>query len=106
MPTSSGVLVPKPGDVLLLNGRASVQFAGDRALVLRVINVSKRPTYHGWCWLTGYALDRNGHATDRREVFVQIAGLRSAPQVVRPSPAAGRVDEGAGCLTYGSSSVT
>lgn len=79
MPTASGVLVPKPGDVLLLDGRASVQFAGDRALVLRVIQVSERPTYHGWCWLTGYALDRAGDAVGRREVFVQLAGLRLVP---------------------------
>ncbi|MEQ4300533.1 hypothetical protein ABNF97_03920 [Plantactinospora sp. B6F1] len=84
MPGPGGAVVPKPGEVLLLDRQASVQFAGDRTLVLRVINVSERPTYHGWCWLTGYALDRDGQATDRREVFVQLAGLRVAPQIVRP----------------------
>ena len=74
---------PKPRDVLLIDGRASVQFAGDRALRLRVISVSDYPTYHGWCWLTGYVLDPSGQARSRREVFVQLAGLRPAP------PAAG-----------------
>ncbi|MEO3747066.1 hypothetical protein [Plantactinospora sp. B5E13] len=65
--------------MLLLDRRASVQFAGDRALVLRVIGVSDKPTYHGWCWLTGYAIDRAGNAVGRREVFVQVAGLRPVP---------------------------
>lgn len=68
-------MVPKPGDVLLLDGRASVQFAGGQTLLLRVTVVSDRPTYHGWCWLTGYVLDKSGKAVDRREVFVRLAGL-------------------------------
>lgn len=67
---------PQPGDLLLVDGRASVQFAGGRALLLRVISVSQQPTYDGWVWLTGYILDWSGRATDRREVFVQFAGLR------------------------------
>ncbi|ROO62035.1 hypothetical protein EDC02_3999 [Micromonospora sp. Llam0] len=78
--TADGI---KPGTVLLIDGRASVQFGGDRALVLRVISVSERPTYHGWAWVTGYVLDGAGQALDRREVFVQVAGLR--PVSVRPA---------------------
>ncbi|MDG4789306.1 hypothetical protein O7626_25840 [Micromonospora sp. WMMD1102] len=80
--------MPRPGDVLLLDGRASVQFADDRALVLRVTSVSERATYYGWCWLTGYALDRAGAAVERREVFVQLAGLRPVPP--KPRHTAGR----------------
>jgi hypothetical protein len=66
----------RPGDVLLVDGRASVQFAGRRTLTFRVTAVDGRPTYHGWIWLTGYALDRHGHATSRREIYVRRAGLR------------------------------
>jgi hypothetical protein len=71
--------VPEPGDVLLVGTAASVQFSGDRAVVLRVISVSRKPTYDGWCWLTGYVLDRRGQAVDKREIFVQLAGLRPVP---------------------------
>ncbi|MFE9955297.1 hypothetical protein [Micromonospora sp. NPDC005299] len=77
---------PEPGDLLRIDGRASVQFAGDRALTFRVVSVCPRPTYTGWVWLTGYVLDRRGQAVDRREVFVQLAGLR---RVDAPSPPRG-----------------
>ncbi|WP_229400055.1 hypothetical protein [Micromonospora okii] len=66
---------PSPGDLLTVDGCASVQFAGDRALTFRVVSVSDRPTYHGWLWLTGYVLDRRGLATGKREIFVQLSGL-------------------------------
>ncbi|WP_407938812.1 hypothetical protein [Micromonospora rubida] len=66
-----------PGDLVLVDGRASVQFAGDRALWLRVTSVDDTPTYYGWVWLTGYSIDlATGNALARREVFVQIAGLQ------------------------------
>lgn len=68
---------PSPGDLLVIDGRASVQFSGDRALTFRVVSVSNQPTYEGWVWLTGYVLDRRGDATVKREVFVQLAGLRT-----------------------------
>lgn len=59
--------------MLLVDGRASVQFAGDRALLLRVISVCRKATYDGWIWLTGYVVDRSGQALDRREIFVHGA---------------------------------
>ncbi|MET8119918.1 hypothetical protein [Micromonospora sp. NPDC005189] len=65
---------PSPGDLLVID-RASVQFAGDRALTFRVVSVSDQPTYEGWIWLTGYVLNRRGNATARREVYVRLAGL-------------------------------
>ncbi|MFG3644147.1 hypothetical protein ACGF3C_28145 [Micromonospora sp. NPDC047762] len=70
-----------PGDLLVIDGLASVQFAGDRALTFRVVSVCDRPTYEGWVWLTGYAINRRGNATTKREVFVQLAGLRPAVPV-------------------------
>lgn len=83
---------PEPGDLLHIDGRASVQFAGDRALTFRVVSVCDRPTYAGWIWLTGYVINRRGNATIRREIYVQLAGLHPAPgntahRSVRPPPA-------------------
>ncbi|WP_433310909.1 hypothetical protein [Micromonospora chersina] len=79
---------PEPGDLLRIDGRASVQFAGDRALTFRVVAVCPRPTYTGWVWLTGYVLDRRGQAVDRRQIFVQLTGLL---RVHTPPPAPGGV---------------
>ncbi|MEV4822062.1 hypothetical protein [Micromonospora sp. NPDC049274] len=76
---------PSPGDLLLVDGRASVQFAGDRALAFRVVSVSDQPTYQGWVWLTGYVLNRRGDATAKREIFVQLAGVRPTTAPASPS---------------------
>ncbi|MEW2475125.1 hypothetical protein AB0875_15165 [Micromonospora gifhornensis] len=76
---------PSPGDLLRIDGRASVQFAGDRALTLRVVSVSDRHAYDGWIWLTGYVIDRRGNATTKREIYVQLSGLRSAPTLAAQS---------------------
>ncbi|SCL45975.1 hypothetical protein GA0070606_0896 [Micromonospora citrea] len=77
---------PSPGDLLVVDGRASVQFAGDRALTFRVVSVSDQPTYAGWIWLTGYVLDRRGNATVKREIYVQLAGLRPPDPTARRAP--------------------
>nr|WP_084212941.1 hypothetical protein [Micromonospora purpureochromogenes] len=69
---------PQPGDLLRVDGRASVQFGGDRALTFRVVSVGAEVTHMGWIWLTGYVLDPRGAATAKREIFVQLAGLRRA----------------------------
>ncbi|MEU2614521.1 hypothetical protein ABZ570_23500 [Micromonospora sp. NPDC007271] len=93
---------PEPGDLLRIDGRASVQFAGDRALTFRVVSVCDRPTYAGWVWLTGYVLNRRGNATTKREIYVQLAGLRrvtSTPAASRSRvtrPYASRNDQGDG----------
>jgi hypothetical protein len=46
---------PSPCDLLTVDGCASVQFAGDRALTFRIVSVPDRPTYCGWIWLTAGA---------------------------------------------------
>ena len=76
---------PQPGDLLRIDGRASVQFAGDRALIFRVVSVCHRPTYAGWLWLTGYVISRAGQATAKREVYVRRAGLRPAGKALNAS---------------------
>lgn len=81
----SGLFVrPQPGDVLRIDERASVQFRGERALVFRVTVVPDWDTYDGWIWLTGYVLGERGKATERREVFVQLDGLRRLTPPRRP----------------------
>ncbi|MBQ1057264.1 hypothetical protein KBX35_20985 [Micromonospora sp. C32] len=71
---------PRPGDLLRVDGRASVQFGGDRALTFRVVSVGAEVTHMGWLWLTGYVLDSRGSATAKREIFVRLAGLRRADE--------------------------
>ncbi|WFE36009.1 hypothetical protein [Micromonospora sp. WMMD975] len=81
-------MLPQPGDLLRIDGRASVQFGGDRALTFRVVSVGPELTHLGWLWLTGYVVDRRGLATAKREVFVQLAGLRPAAAPAYPRRAA------------------
>ncbi|MEU8126273.1 hypothetical protein AB0B68_03570 [Micromonospora sp. NPDC049049] len=72
---------------MLIDGRASVQFGGHRALWLRVTSVCDKPTYHGWVWLTGYSIDlATGAALARREVFAQIAGLQIQRRTTDSAP--------------------
>ncbi|XVV11623.1 hypothetical protein ACQP2X_43465 [Actinoplanes sp. CA-131856] len=70
-------MVPQPGDVLEVNRSASVQFA--TPIRFRVIRVHDWQTYAGWVWIDGYELDSVGDAVERRSIFVQMAGLRPAP---------------------------
>ncbi|RZT82530.1 hypothetical protein EV382_5839 [Micromonospora violae] len=65
---------PKPGEELWIDREASVQFRRQR-FMFRVISVCPKPTYRGWAWVTGYQLDARGNAVDKREIFVQLAGL-------------------------------
>ena len=69
-------MVPHPGDVLVVDHEASVQFSGRRQLRLRVISVCEKSTYQGWAWMNGYVLDDSGAAIERREIFVRLEGLR------------------------------
>jgi hypothetical protein len=71
--------LPRSGDTLYLDARASVQFAGDRAIWFRVIRPLDVVCTRGWVWLDGFELSPHGDALERREVFVQLDGLRSLP---------------------------
>jgi hypothetical protein len=73
--------VPQPGQTVLVGRAASVQFA--RPITVRVIRVHDWSTYQGWVWLDAYELDQDGHAVDRRTLFVQPAGLRPVPAAHR-----------------------
>ncbi len=67
---------PVPGDKLLIGRDASVQFARQPSFLFRVVSVCPKPTYPGWLWLTGYGLDGQGDAIDKREIYVRLAGLK------------------------------
>lgn len=74
---------PQVGQVLDVGPDASVQFSGACRLLFRVIRVMEKETsqtYDGWAWIEGYQLDRAGIAVERREIFVQLAGLRLVPE--------------------------
>ena len=66
----------QPGDVLHVDGDASVQFQGARSFRFRLIRVDPRSTYDGWIWLEGYVLGPAGNALQRRRIFVRRDGLR------------------------------
>lgn len=73
---------PRAGQLLHITRAASVQFINP--FLFRVIRCLDRPTYHGWAWIDGYELDDRGDASRRRELFVQLAGLRPAPEPPHP----------------------
>jgi hypothetical protein len=71
---------PRPGQIVVLDRAASVQFDGDRGLTVQILEVDQRPTLEGWAWLTVAVL---GPPAARRRaavrtVFVRPAGLRPA----------------------------
>lgn len=69
-------MLPRSGDLLHIGRAASVQFALD-PFMFRVVRLPKHVTYDGWMWLAGYQLNGDGDAIEMREIFVQIAGIRS-----------------------------
>lgn len=93
--------IPEAGEIVLLSAAASVQFSADRAILLRVTRVDKRPTYDGWIWLAGYQLDRRGNAVSKRDVFVQIEGIKygSEHRQLQPVVVATRISPPAASTT-------
>ncbi|MEV6845342.1 hypothetical protein [Actinoplanes sp. NPDC051411] len=73
---------PQPGDVVQVDGDASVQFQGDRSMTFRVTRVDPRSTYDGWLWLEGHVLGPAGNALQRRRIFVRQEGLHAAGQAL------------------------
>ncbi|WP_344132896.1 hypothetical protein [Luedemannella flava] len=71
----------RAGDVVRVDGDASVQFADGRGFALRLTSVEPRDRLSRWCWISGYVLNKRGDAVDRRTIYVQWAGLRR----VRPA---------------------
>lgn len=80
---------------MLIGAACSVQFSGDRALMLRLVSIGETDPYNDWIWLTGYVLDTKGLATAKRELYVLRAGLRTqrrtAPERVQPRQSSSRV---------------
>ena len=68
----------QPGDVVHVDGDASVQFRGQCSMNFRVIRIDPRSTYDGWLWLEGYVLGPAGNAMQRRRIFVRWEGLHPA----------------------------
>lgn len=80
-------MIPRSGDVLHVTRSASVQFV--KPILFRVIRVHDWPTYSGWVWLEGYELNASGDAVNRREIFVQLNGLRQVRTAPVPAPQRG-----------------
>lgn len=80
----TGVRPVRPGDVLHLTREASPQFV--RPIVARVIRLCdfKTPPPYGWEWVDVYQLDARGFATDRRQLFVRLEGVRFLAQPPAP----------------------
>ncbi|MEU8113465.1 hypothetical protein [Micromonospora sp. NPDC048947] len=74
-----------PGDIVRIGLACSVQFTGNRVLRLRLVAVGEPDPYNDWIWLTGYVLGPKGNATDKREVYVQRAGVVVVEGVPRPT---------------------
>lgn len=71
--------LPCAGEILHVTKAASVQFSAP--LLFRVIRAKVYGhTPEGWIWLDGYELSNRGDAIERREIFVQLAGLRPLQQ--------------------------
>jgi hypothetical protein len=81
--------MPRSGDVLFIDRQASVQFSSFPFVfrVIRVMEKETRDTYRTWAWLDGYQLGADGDAVQRRQIFVQPAGLHvveAAKRTPRP----------------------
>ncbi|MFI6784926.1 hypothetical protein [Micromonospora sp. NPDC050276] len=85
----------RPRDVVLIGAACSVQFSGDRALMLRLVSIGETDPYNDWIWINGYVLDTKGLATTKRELYVLRTGLRiqrrTAPAGVQPRRSSSRV---------------
>jgi hypothetical protein len=82
-PPEPGSGCARPGDLLHLDGFASVQFAGVRAITAEVVRVLCRPLFDDWLWLE--VVVRHPpvpEAEAHREVFVQ----RRAVPPAQPRP--------------------
>lgn len=65
---------PRCGDIVRVDGQASVQFAG-RPMWFRVDAELHGSHFDGWTWLTGCRLSELLAPVQRREIYVQPGGL-------------------------------
>lgn len=75
--------LPRSGEVLQIDERASVQFKANPFL-FRVIRIHDWPTYEGWVWVDGYELNDGGDAIERRSIWIRWAKVpvvATAPQI-------------------------
>jgi hypothetical protein len=77
--------MPRAGEMVRITAAASVQFVAVQPFVFRVIRSwVEGSTPLGWAWMTGYVINTDGTAVERRDLFVLLAGLR--PVNLRPDP--------------------
>lgn len=69
------MVMPRTGDVVRLDKRASRQFSMC-PILLRVIAIRDWQTYDEWVWLDGYEINSRGAAVRRRTLFLHIPGIR------------------------------
>lgn len=80
----------QPSDVihLGLGGGAPWDWAPATFRVIEVLDPKDSYRFPGTVWLAVYQLDENGHATARREIYTQLAGIqllhRAVPAARRP----------------------
>lgn len=94
--------MPRSGDVVEVTSAASCQFAISFHFRITAVDVyGHTPT--GWAWITGYVLNAHGVAVDRRELFVEVAGLIDATP---PRPARRPVNTGPAAIPRQRTSTT
>ncbi len=71
---------PPPGSVVVLDRDTTPQLAGQDPIYMRVTRVEPGGQDPTWAWLHGYQLDSTGHAIERREIYVRLAGIRRVDQ--------------------------
>jgi predicted RNA-binding protein with TRAM domain len=69
--------VVEVGQIVHVGPSASVQFAGDRRLWLRITRIGA--VHDGMAWVRGYVVLPDGRAVERRDIYVIVDGLRVVP---------------------------
>ncbi|MET7669562.1 hypothetical protein [Micromonospora luteifusca] len=69
---------PSPGDLLVIDGRASAQFAGEGWLTFRIVPV-RPPDVPALGLVDRLVINRRDDATAKREVYVQPPASARSP---------------------------
>lgn len=82
-PTRRAPRQPGPGDVVLVNANASVQYRTPFLFqIARVYRYTHTPD--GWSYLDGWQLDADGRRVERRDILVQPDRLWIVTKPPRP----------------------